>query len=205
MLSDFTQKERALIKKLNTPQKVQDFLDTLPVNFEKNGQTCHAPRATLRNKKAHCMEGALLAAFIFMNHKRTPLLLHLKASKNDYDHVVALFKENGLWGAVSKTNHATLRYRDPVYKSVRELAMSYFHEYFPENGKKSLTAYSAPLNITRFNKTNWHISDDDAWKIDWALDEIKHFAVAPPRVLKNTRRAGALERAAGNLTEWKKN
>src|SRR3990167_5328027 len=133
MLS-FTKKEIALMRKLNTPAKVQDFLDSLRFNFEKQGkktvETCKSPLMVLRTNSAHCLEGALLGAYILSLHGHPPLVMNLSANKPDFDHVVAPFKINGLWGALSKTNHAPLRYREPIYKSIRELAMSYFHEYF---------------------------------------------------------------------------
>jgi hypothetical protein len=103
-----TQEEIQLFKKLNTPQKVQDYLDALPINFEKNGETCMSPRNVIKNKKAHCMEGALFAAVAFIHQGRKPLLLHLKATKHDYDHIIAPFYEKTGWGAISKTNHAVL-------------------------------------------------------------------------------------------------
>ena len=126
----FTKKEIALMRKLNTPAKVQDFLNTLLFNFEEEGDTLKSPIMTLREGKAHCMEGALLGAYILSIHGCKPLILHLKTTKGDFDHVIALFQESGYWGALSKTNHAVLRYREPVYRNVRELVMSYFHEYF---------------------------------------------------------------------------
>src|SRR3989344_5355651 len=118
MLS-FTKKEIALMRKLNTPEKVQDFLNNLPFNFEKQGETLRSPILTLRARRAHCIEGALLGAYILSLHGFRPYILHLKATKEDQDHVIAPFKlggPKGLWGALSKTNHAVLRYREPVYK-----------------------------------------------------------------------------------------
>ena len=105
----------------------------------------------LRAGKAHCMEGALLAAAILEFHGHKPLLLDLRSTSEDLDHVVALFKQNGYWGAISKTNHVVLRYREPIYGSVRELAMSYFHEYFLDNGKKTLREYSVPVDLGKFD------------------------------------------------------
>src|ERR1700733_9427348 len=126
------------LKKLSTPAKIQDFLNSLPFNFEKKGETCRSPKASIEADTAHCFEGALIAAAALSLRGQKPLLLDLKASGKDMDHVVALFKRDGKWGAISKTNHAVLRYREPVYASVRELAMSYFHEYFLPSGVKTL-------------------------------------------------------------------
>ena len=135
-----TPPESDLFQKLSTPQKIQDYLDTLSINFESSGETYMSPRRVLRAKTAHCFEGALLAATALSYHGQRPLLLDFRTIPADEDHVVALFQQNGYWGAISKTNHAILRYREPVYKSVRVLAMSFFHEYLMRDGRKSLRA-----------------------------------------------------------------
>jgi hypothetical protein len=204
---EFTQKEKTLLKKLNTPAKVQDYLNSLEFNFEEDGKdVIKSPIRVMREKKAHCMEGAVLAAYILSLHKNKPMILHLQTEKGDYDHVIALFKQNGLWGAISKTNHAVLRYREPVYKTVRELVMSYFHEYFlNSNGKKTLRRYSSLLELSK-NKfcKNWEVSEEDLWEIDEELDKIKHFDIAPKSVFKNLRKADKIETEAGKIEEYKK-
>ena len=116
--------EHGVFKKLSTPQKIQDYLDHLPINFELVGETLYSPRRVLQENKAHCVEGALFAAAALCYHGQPPLLLDIQTTADDYDHVLALFKEEGRWGAISKTNHTILRWRDPVYKNPRELAMS---------------------------------------------------------------------------------
>ena len=121
-----------------------------------------SPRRALREGKMHCFEGALLAATALWLRGEGPLLLDLK-TKDDFDHVVALYKKNDRWGAISKTNHATLRFRDPVYRTVRELAVSYFHEYFDnKSGKKTLRSYSRPLDLRTFG-TNWITTEKDLY------------------------------------------
>lgn len=203
MLS-FTKKEIALMKRLNTPAKVQDFLNGLRFNFEDDGKdTLKSPIRVMREKKAHCFEGAVLGAYILSFHGYKPLILHLETTKGDFDHVVALFKEGGLWGALSKTNHAVLRYREPVYKNTRELVMSYFHEYFLDNGKKTLRKYSEPLDLNIFGK-NWELSEKDLWKIDEKLDKVKHYDIAPKKTIKNLRRAEKIEIKAGKIEEYKR-
>src|SRR3989338_9549568 len=177
----FTKNEITLIKKLNTPAKVQDYLNGLQFNFEKGRETLRSPLFALRAKRAHCFEGALLGAYILSQHGFRPFLMHLKAQKEDYDHVVVPFKIGKFWGALSKTNHAVLRYREPVYGNIRELAMSYFHEYFLNNGQKTLRQYSALLNLNMVKKLasptggNWATSEKDLWSIDKALDKVKHY------------------------------
>lgn len=201
---NLSKKELGVFKKLSTPAKIQNFLDKLPINFEKKGETYTSPRVTLRRKKAHCLEGALLAATALWLQGRDPLLLDLKTTKDDTDHVVALYKINGHWGALSKTNHAVLRFRDPVYKTIRELALSYFHEYFlNKNGKKTLRSYSKPFNLKTLGE-EWITTEKDLYKIAEKIDHIKHFALFPEKNEKFLRPANKIERRAGNLTEWKK-
>jgi len=199
----FTKKEEDLLRKLNTPAKVQDFLNNLKFNFEENGETLKSPILTLRARRAHCIEGAILGAYVLSLHGFKPLILHLETTKNDFEHVIAPFKINGLWGALSKTNHTVLRYREPVYKNIRELIMSYFHEYFLNNGQKTLRKYSRPLNLSIFEK-GWEVEEGDLWGIDQELDKIKHYDIAPKKSTKNLRKAEKIEIKAGKITEWKK-
>jgi hypothetical protein len=197
----FTKKELARMKKLNTPAKVQDFLNGIQFNFEKKKETLKSPIRVLREKNAHCLEGAMLGAHILSLHGFPPLVLHLQTTKEDYDHVVAPFKVNGLWGALSKTNHAVLRYREPIYKNIRELVMSYFHEYFLDNGVKTLRRYSRPLNLNIFGK-NWMLEDGDLWGIDEELDKIKHYNALPQKSIKVLRKADGVEIRAGKVVKY---
>ena len=199
----FTKKEMVMMKRLNTPAKVQDFLNKIPINFEKDGKdSIKSPIMVLRAKNAHCIEAAMLGAYILSLHGHPPLLLHLVSTKDDSDHVIALFKIKGYWGALSKGNHVTLRYRDPVYKTIRELVMSYFNEYYLEDGVKTMRSYSRPLNLNIF-KSNWVVQEDDLWDIDQALDKIKHFAIAPKETIRKLRKADLIECKALDITEWK--
>ena len=199
----FSKKEITLVQKLNTPAKVQDFLNGLEFNFEENGETLKSPILTLRARKAHCIEGAILGAYILSLHGFQPLVLHLEATKSDFDHIIAPFKIGGLWGALSKTNHAVLRYREPVYKNIRELVMSYFHEYFLDNGVKTLRRYSKPLNLNVFEK-GWESEDGNLWGIDEELDKIKHYDILPKSHIKKLRKADKIEIKAGKIIEFKK-
>lgn len=191
----------ALVK-LKTPARVQDFLDKLPYNFEEQGETCSSPSRTLMRGSAHCLEGAYIGALALTLQGHPPLIMNLKTATGDQDHAVALFKEHGLWGALSKTNHAVLRYRDPIYRSVRELALSYFHEYFlGTTGRKTLRAYSQPLNLNRFG-TAWKTKDVELWNIAYALRDTTHFPIAPKEILSKTRPAGAFEQAVMDQEQW---
>ncbi len=193
---------------LKTPAQIQDFINTIPFNFEKQGVTLYSPSQVLRHKKAHCIEGALLAAQLLSKIGYQPLIMDLRVAKNedrDFDHVVCVFKEKGFWGAISKTNHTVLRYREPVYKTIRELAMSYFHEYFLNTtGEKTLRSYSLPLNLNKFNKKNWQTSNENLWYIANALNKVKHFPILNSTQIKKLRKADAIERKAGAIIEWKK-
>ena len=123
-----TPAEHRTFARLDTPPKIQDFLDRLPANFELDGDTVMSPRRMLQTRLAHCAEGALFAAAVLAFHGRPAWLMDIRALPRDQDHIVALFKQRGHWGAISKTNHAILRWRDPIYRTPRELAMSYAHE-----------------------------------------------------------------------------
>ena len=198
-----TKKELAIFKKLSTPIKIQDFLDSFPMNWEKEEETYMSPRLSLREKKMHCLEGALVAGLALWLKGEEPLLLDLKASGDD-DHIVTLYQRNGYWGAISKTNHSALRFRDPVYKSIRELAMSFFHEYFVnETGKKSLRFYGQPLNLKKLG-TDWITTEENLDFIAEALDNVRHFPCFPKSNLKLIRPADEMERKAGRIIEWEK-
>ncbi len=193
--------ERKIFQSLRTPQKIQDFLDTLPINFEETKEGVLSPRRVLREKKAHCLEGALFAAASLAYHGYSPLLMDFRTLPIDEDHVVAIFKQDGLWGAISKTNHAILRWRDPVYKSIRELAMSYFHEYLLWNGKKSLLAYSGAFDLRRYDP-QWIIAEEELEWIAEDLDDARHYPIAPKAAMRRLRRGLPIERKAMELVEW---
>lgn len=198
------QREKAVLRKLSTPRKIQDFLDKMPINFEKRGDTHMSPRRVLRERKAHCIEGALLAAAAMWLHGNPPLLLDLKTIQLDDEHVVALFREHGYWGAISKTNHAVVRYRDPVYKSVRELAMSYYHEYFRDrDGMKTLASFSRPFDLRTLGDY-WVTAEEDLWELDGILNRVPHYRFVPEKCARLVRRATAFERRVLNNREWSK-
>jgi len=167
------------------------------------GETYMSPRRVLKTKTAHCFEGALLAAAALAYHGQKPLLMDFQTVPADEDHVITLFRQNGLWGALSKTNHALLRYRDPVYASPRELAMSYFHEYLEWNGNKSLRFYSASFDLTRFAPEKWVTAEKDLhWLVD-VLDSSRHFPAVSKKNIRGLRKASAVELKAMTVVEWK--
>lgn len=195
-----------LFKKLNTPIKVQNFLDKLPINFEEEGETYRSPVEVLKVGRAHCFEGACLAAACLHLAGRRLHLLDLKTFdlKNDADHVVVLFQQSGRWGAISKTNHPVLRWRDPIYPSVEALAYSYFHEYFLDNGSKTLFSFSKPFDIIARFGTDWIYAEEELDHIALALDRSKHYNFYPSGLKKHIRKAGKLEIEAAQSTQYKK-
>jgi hypothetical protein len=198
-----TPPERRLLGRLSSPQKIQDYLDTLPINFEMKGETYMSPRRAIQVKTAHCFEGALIAAAALAYHGQKPLLMDFRTLPKDEDHVITLFRFHGLWGAFSKTNHATLRYRDPIYRSPRELAMSYAHEYLLWNGKKSLREYSAPFDLSRYSPEKWVTAGEELQSLVDDLDTSRHFPIAPEKNMRALRKAGPTELRAMKLVEWK--
>lgn len=197
-------KEIKLFKRLNTPKKIQEYLNKIPINFEKGKQTCMSLRMVLQKNRAHCMEAACFAAAVLWFHGHKPQLLDLKTAHYDYDHVVALFKTGKFWGAISKTNHNVLRFRDPIYKTIRELVMSYFHEYFWDDGSKTLRSYSKPFNLSKFG-TGWITSSKDLWEIDKALDKSPHINIINSKQSAMLKKADKIETEAGKMLEWKQN
>ena len=204
--SGLTRKEYDTLARLTTPIHIQDFLDTLPFNFEKSGDTHQSPRRVLLERKAHCIEGALVAAAALWIHGEPPLIMNLssKMGKGDVDHVVALYRRGDRFGAISKTNHAVIRFRDPVYRTPRELSLSYFHEWFVNKTReKVLECYSKPLDLRRFG-TGWLTAKEELWNIADALAERKHYFLVPKGNWHFVRPADDMELKAGTIVEWKK-
>jgi len=189
---EFTATERAIYRRLTTPARIQSFLDDLPYNLEPEGPTCRSPRLALRSGSAHCMEGALLAAAALRWMGHEPLLLDLEAVRDD-DHVLAVYRQNGCWGALAKSNYSGLRFREPAYRSLRELAMSYFEHYFNLRREKSLRRYSRPVNLRRFDRIHWMTTEEEVWAIP------EHLAVIPHRRLLTPSQERALSRVDARL------
>jgi len=197
-----TPAEQRLFARLDTPQKIQDYVDRLPANFELDGDTVMSPRRMLKARRAHCAEGALFGAAVLMFHGQPVWLMDLQALPSDHDHIVTLFKQRGLWGAISKTNHAILRWRDPIYKSARELAMTYAHEYCLPGGKKSMLTFSRPFSLARFAPERWVTASEDLhWLMD-KLDDSPHVPVAPLDVLRRRRRSSKVELLSQEVVQW---
>jgi hypothetical protein len=198
-----TKAEFAVLRRLDTPEKIQAFVYGLRQNFEPDGDSCNSVRVVLRTRRAHCIEGAMLAACAMWIHGQPPLLLDLQAVK-DYDHVVALFRRGERWGAISKTNGIGLRWRDAVYRSLRELAMSYFHEYNNRWDHKSLRTYSRPYDVRRMKPEKWVTPADGAWDMIDTLEALPHYKLVGTALLRRLTRRDPFERAVGSLLQYKR-
>jgi hypothetical protein len=192
----FTPAELAVFRRLTSPAKIQRFLDDLAYNKEPGGPTCRSPRRVLRDRTAHCMEGALFGAAALRMLGHPPLLLDFEAVRDD-DHVLAVFRVRGHWGAVAKSNYSGLRYREPVYRTVRELAMSYFEHYYNLRKEKTLRRYSRPVNLRRFDRMGWMTAGEDVWEIPEYLCEIPHTPVLAEPLIPTLGRVDERLFAAG--------
>ena len=195
-----TAEEGRILRPLTTPWRIQEFVIGLGANFEEEGDTLRSVRGVLRHGRAHCIEAAFTAACALWLHGDPPLLMDLVA-KGDSDHVIAIFRRNGCWGAISKSNHVWLRWRDPVYRSPRELAMSYFHEYTNKH-RKSLRSYSLPIDLRRFPTDTWVTNDDDCWEVGAALCDVKHFRILTPAQARRLLPRDETELRADDLVQY---
>jgi len=144
----------------------------------------------------------MLAAVALRFAEYPPLVMDLKSVPHDDDHVVAVFQQGGHWGAISKTNHGVLRYREPVYQSIRELAMSYFHEYFLDDGTKTMRSYSRPVDLSQFDSRGWMTDEEDVDYVPEYVDEVRHYHMLSRVQIARLRKADALERRIGRVREW---
>ncbi len=198
----FSSQEMTFLKTLNTPQKIQDYLDSIPANFEPNGDECRSPLTVLRTGTAHCIEAAMFAAMVLRIQGHKALLVDLTANTKDDDHVLAVFKMNGRWGAIAKSNHYCNGYRDPVYITVRELVMSYFHEYLNYAGEKTLRSYAGPLNLAKFDNINWVSAKESVWEIPKELVRIPHKRLFTRHQEKKLRNADEFLRRVNNIERY---
>jgi len=166
--------ERQVVSRLKTPRDIQAFLDELPYSAEP---IYRCPLRVLRDRLAHCFDGALFAAAALRRLGYPPLIMDLLPSDRDDDHLLALFKREGHWGAVAKSNFVGLRFREPVYRTLRELVMSFFEQYYNVAREKTLRGYTLPLNLRTFDKRNWMSSDEPLEAIAQRLDEIRRVQV----------------------------
>jgi hypothetical protein len=177
-----TQSERRVTARLTTPRKIQDFLDRLAYSTEA---IYRCPLRVLRERIGHCFDGAVFGAAALRRLGYPPLILNMPAITHDDDHLLALYKRDGRWGAVAKSNFVGLRFREPIYVTLHELVMSYFEQFFNVQGKKTLRSYTVPLNLKAFDRLNWMTSDEALERIGERLDEIRKVRLLSWRMIAN--------------------
>ena len=198
-LAELTPAELAVFRsRLSSPAKIQRFLDEIRYNTEEDGETFRSPRRVLADRTANCIEGAVLAAAALRVQGDPPLIMDLTAVR-DEDHVIAVFRRRSLWGAIATSKFTGLRYREPVYRTVRELAMSYFEQYFNLAGERTLRGYGRPVNLARFDGLRWMTSVADLWPIAEHLERIPHVTLVPPAAARGLTALSPDLRAAGLL------
>ena len=195
----FTPSELRRLRALKTPTGVQRLLDDLPYHL---AGTAWSPRVVLREATAHCLEGAVFAAAALRVLGYPPLIFDLEADK-DTDHVIAVYKSRGHWGAVAKSNFTGCRYREPIYRTLRELALSYFNIYFNLRGERTLRRYSRPVNLARFDPLHWMTTENGIWFIAEYLCEIPHRPLLKPGMEKSLTRVHA-RTIRGEMTDHRK-
>jgi len=191
-----TPEELALVRGLGSPFRIQEFLDTIPYSVE---EVYRSPLRVLRDRQAHCFDGALFGAAALRRLGYPPLILELVPNDRDDEHLLALYRCDGLWGAVGQSNFVGLRFREPLYRTLRELALSYFEQYFNVRREKTLRGYRRPLDLRVFDGVYWMTSDDHLEAIAVRLDRMRPVPLVQPAVVSNlapvderTYRAGLL-------------
>lgn len=183
-----SRRDAAFLRRLRPAWRLQRFLDDL--DYDVPGEGCRSPRRVLRERKVQCMDGAIFAAAALRLQGQPPLLVDLEAVF-DSDHVVAVFREDGHWGAVARSNFSGLRYREPIHRTVRELVLSYFEAYFNYRREKTLRRYSQPVDLARFDPRGWMTAEEDLWYIPEHLVGVRHYRLLTPAM---ERRLGTVDR-----------
>jgi hypothetical protein len=191
----------ATLAALRTPDEVQDFVVAIPMNFEPHGWTALSVAGVLRENRAHCIEAALVAACAMAMAGRPPLLMDMGAAEGDDDHVIALFREGRYWGAVSKSNGPYLRWRDPIYRSLHELAVSYFPEYV-KGRRKMLRTYSASVDLRRIDPALWVTREKSCKEVIDRLTRARHYSLVPPGRERKLRHIDEVEARAFSVAEY---
>jgi hypothetical protein len=189
------------IARLKTPERIQDFVNTLRWNFEKTGPTGRSVAETLRHGTAHCVEAAFVAAYALWVAGEPPLVMDMGAARGDVDHVVALFRRGRCWGAISKSNSPFLRYRDPIYRSLRELSLSFFPQYVKRR-RKTLRTYSAAVDMRRFDPAAWVTHPGFCHEVIDALTAARHFSILPRGGESHLRPIDEIEARSNLLKEY---
>ena len=178
----FTREELRILKGLRTPRGIQRFLDEeVSYNVEKDGETCRSPRRVLRDRLAHCAEGALFAAAALRVNGYPPLIIDLVAVRDD-DHLVAVYRQKGLWGAIAQSNYSGLGFRPAVYRTLRELAMGFFADYFNHSKEYTLRSYAGPIDLSVLDRVQWMTTEKDLYIVSDYLTKLRHERLIPARM-----------------------
>jgi len=179
--SDFglTRREFGFLSRLTPPWRIQKFLDGL--DYDTAGAACRSPRRVLRERRVQCMDGALFAAAALRVQGHPPRILDLEAVFDD-DHVLALFRQNGCWGSIARSNYSGLRFREAIHPTIRSLVLSYFESYFNLRRQKTLRRYSRPVNLARFDRLDWMTTEEDLWEIPEYLVDVPHRRLFPAAI-----------------------
>jgi hypothetical protein len=180
----FTPKELRKLRSLKDPYGIQKHLNAMPYHL---ADTAWSPRRVLAENTSHCLEAALFGAAALRVNGYPPLILDLEAT-HDTDHVLAVYRVDGHWGAVAKSNYNGLRYREPVYRSLRELALSYFNMYFNLRRERTLRRYSRPVNLSRFDHLEWMTTEKPLWFIAYHLFDLPHYSLFSKRIAARLHR-----------------
>lgn len=194
--SEWTPAERKLLRRLSSPYKIQEFLYS--IQYRNESIYC-CPRQVIADRKAHCFDSALFAAAALRELGYPPLIVDLRSSDDDDDHVIAVFKKDGCYGAIGKSNYVALAWREPIYRNIRELAISYFDFYFNLKGDLTLRAYSRPMDLHRFDRFNWTFDSTILERIAETLDFLPHFDLLSPKQVRALQKVDKRTLAAGSL------
>lgn len=183
-MEGFTPAELRKLRSLKDPYGIQRFMDAMPYHL---ATSAWSPRRVLRERTVHCLEGAIFAAAALRVLGYPPLIIDLEAD-NDTDHVVAVYKQQGLWGSIAASNYAGLRFREPIHRNLRELTLSYFDAYFNLRREKTLRRYSQPVDLRRFDDREWMTTEKDVWFIAEYLLDIPHSPLMSDATAKRLHR-----------------
>ncbi|MBF0299789.1 MAG: hypothetical protein HQK51_13775 [Oligoflexia bacterium] len=177
----WTSKERSIFLKLNTPLKIQQYLDSIPYSPDP---IYRSPRSVMLIQKAHCFDGALFASAALRTNGYPPIIIDILSERDD-DHLLALFKKGNYWGAIAKSNYAGLRYREPIFRNLRELVLSYFEDFYNIEAEKTLRGYTYPINLITLDNLDWMTSDEHLEKISEKLDHIRSVKLFTPQMISS--------------------
>jgi hypothetical protein len=197
-----TAREFGQLTRLTTPQRIQAFVNAIPTNHEVGGETVLSVREVLRQRRAHCIEGAFVAACALWIHGLPPLLMHLDCEPHDDPHALALFRTRAGWGAISKSNGVALRFRDPIYRTLRELALSYFHEFCDRRGRRTMRSYSRTFDLRRVDPRLWVTCAEACTDVDERLGALRHYPLVSARRTSTLWHRDAFERRAATVVEY---